>query len=42
MNKTNFKKYFSCEPREEIEEKLLQFPSRCGVVYKEHLHMPQK
>ena len=35
MNKTDFKKYFNCEPREEIEEKLLQFPSRCGVVYKE-------
>ena len=35
MNKTDFKKYFNCEPREEIEEKLLQFPSRCGVVYKD-------
>lgn len=35
MSKTDFGKYFNCEPREQIEEKLLQYPSRCGILYKE-------
>ena len=35
MSKTDFGKYFNCEPREQIEEKLLQFPSKCGIMYKD-------
>lgn len=35
MSKTDFKKYFNCEPSEAIEERLLQFPAKCGVLYKD-------
>ena len=39
MSKTDFKKYFNCEPQEEIENKILQFPAKCGVAYKENYMM---